>query len=439
MKFREVLLVVVLILAGLVVYQIKTDHWNFDWNWGWDDDFGFVGKEVTAEETRTIEAPLPPAIEIDNGHGWVEVRGGDQDFAQLTFKKIVWRKNDEEAREISKQLKYTLAAAADKLTLATNRDDFRRKNFETAFMLTVPRSMVVRVTNGYGVVRVEGVKEATVLNRHGEVFVSRVDGPCILETSYDDLEAREIKGPCRAVNSHADVRVELVTGDLSVGTSYARIRVKDIGGQADLRGSHTDVEALRVTGAVAVDTSYEKVLLDDVGSAKVSGQNMAVTAGNVRGDLEVRTSYEHVRASGIRGSLRVDARNSAVTATGVDGPLISVQTSYENVSLADFSAEASVACRNGDITLAPRNLKSGMNIHNEHGRIDLVWPSGEVARIEARSKGGSVSWGLAEKPDVDETNGIALVKAYLANALAPLVYLSTEYDDIRIEEGGHKH
>jgi hypothetical protein len=59
MRFREVFLVVVLIVAGLVLYQYKTGHWNFDWNWGWSEDFGFVGKEVTAEETRTIEAPLP--------------------------------------------------------------------------------------------------------------------------------------------------------------------------------------------------------------------------------------------------------------------------------------------------------------------------------------------------------------------------------------------
>ncbi len=438
MKFREVFLVVVLILAGLVLYQVKTGHWNFDWNWGWGDDFGIVGKEVTAEETRTIAAPLPPAIEIVNGHGWVEVRGGDQDAAQLTFKKVVWRRNEAEARDVAGQLKYTLTAAADKLTLTTNRDEFRRKNFETGFILTVPRSMVVTVTNGYGAVRVEGVKEATVRNRNGEVFASNVAGPCVLETSYEDLEAQEIKGPCRIVNKNGDVRVGAVTGDLSVRTSYARIRVEDAAGWADLGGSNTDVEARRVAGAVTVDTSYEKVLLDDVGPAVVTGHNMAVAAGNVRGDLEVRTSYESVRATGVQGKLLVDAHNSAVAATGIGGLVISIRTSYENVSLTDFSAEASVVCRNGNVRLEPRDLKYGLDVRNENGRIDLVWPAGGKARLEARSKGGSVTWGLADKPDVDETNGVALVKAYSANAAAPFVYLSTAYDDIRIEEGGRR-
>lgn len=438
MKFREIVLVVVLVLAGLVLYQVKTGHWNLDWDWGWDGDWGFVGTEVAAEETRTIEAPLPPVIEIENGHGWVEVRGGDQDFAQLTFKKVVWRRDEEEARRVADQIKYSLASAADKLTLATNRDEFRRKNFETGFVLTVPRATAVRVVNGYGTVRIEGVREATVRNRHGEVDVSSVDGPCDLETSYDDVEVREVAGPCRVVNRHDNVRAVSVTGDLAVETSYARIRVEDIGGRADLRGPNTSVEALRVAGPVTVDASYEKVLLDDVGPATVTGHNMAVTAGRVRGDLEVRTSYEAVRVSGVAGGLVVEARNSAVTATDIDGPSIAVRTSYEPVSLTDFEGETSIVCRNGNVSLEPRDLRHGLDVRNEHGRIDLVWPAGRRARLEARSRGGSVSWGLADKPDVEQSNGVALLKAYSEVLDAPLVYLSTEYDDIRIEEGGRR-
>jgi hypothetical protein len=103
MKFREVLLVVVLILAGLVVYQVQTGHWNLDFNWG--GDFAGFGKEYASEETRTIDAPLPPAIEVVNGHGWIEVRGGDQQNVVLTFKKVVWRRTEEEAKDVADRLK----------------------------------------------------------------------------------------------------------------------------------------------------------------------------------------------------------------------------------------------------------------------------------------------------------------------------------------------
>ncbi len=439
MKFREVLLVVVLILAGLVVYQVQTGHWNLDLNWDdWGDDFIGAGREFTYEETRTIEAPLPALLEVANGHGWVEVRGGDQTDIQLTFKKVVWRKTEEEAKDIAGRLKYNLTAASDRLTLDTNRDEFRKKNFETGFILTVPRAMAIRVTNGYGVVRVEGVKEASVRNRHGELFASDIGGPCTLETSYEDLEAQDIRGECRITNSHADVRAVSVAGDLWVETSYARIRVEDAGQKAELRGSHVGVDARRVAGPVSVDTSYEKVFLSDVGPATVRAHHSAVMAENVRGALDISTSYEPVQASKIQGDLLVSASNSDVSATGVVGSRISIASSYENIILDDFSAEVTVVLRNGNVVLKPRDLKHGMDVRNEYGTIHLAWPDGETPRLEARSKGGEVQWGLPEKPDVDQTNGVSLVKAFTANSDSPLIYLSTTYENIRIEAASRK-
>lgn len=441
MKFREVLLVIVLVLAGLVVYQVQTGHWNIDtsgWKWGWEEGFGGIGREFTSEETRTIEAPLPAVIEVVNGQGWVEVRGADQDTVQLTFKKVVWRRDEEEARDVAGRIKYSVTTAADKLTLTTNRDEFRKKNFETGFVMTVPRTMTVRVTNGYGVVRVERVKEAVVRNRHGELFASDIEGPCTLETSYEDLEVQGLRGEGRLTNSHADVRAVSVAGDLTIETSYARVRVEDAGGKVAAGGSNVDVDLRRVQGAVVVETSYESVFLSDVGPAKVTGHNMAVTAENVRGDLTVTTSYEPVQAKGVQGRFLVDAHNSHVIAAGVSGDLIKVNTSYENVSLSEFSAEVEVTCRNGNVRLEPLDLKHAMDVRDEYGTIDFIWPSGQRARLEARSKGGSVSWGLGERPDVDESNGVSLVKAFSSDTGSPLIYLSTTYDNVRILEGGRK-
>jgi DUF4097 and DUF4098 domain-containing protein YvlB len=440
MKFREILLVVVLVLAGFVVFQVKTGKWSLnDGDWVWLDDFGFAGQQATAEEQRTIAAPLPPAIEIANSHGSVEVRGGDQDFVQVTFKKSVWRRKKEDAESVAAQVRYTLTSTADKLTLASNRAELaQHQNIETSFILTVPRSMVATITNSYGTVLVESVQQATVRNSHGELTAANVSGSCVLETSYDDIEADGIKGPCRIINSHGDVRAGSITGDLSVETSYARIRVNGAGGKADLRGPHTDVEALRISGPVTVDTSYEKVVLGDVGPAKVTGNNMDVTAETVHGDLEVETSYEPVRAEGVQGRLIVDAHNATVTAKRIDGPSISIKTSYESVWVTDFSGGATVVDHNGKVTLEPRDLKGAIDVHNEYGAIDFVWPAGGKARLEARSKGGNVSWGLADKLDVNETDGVSLVKAFSSELTAPLIVLSTTYDNIHIQEGARK-
>ncbi len=191
-------------------------------------------------------------------------------------------------------------------------------------------------------------------------------------------------------------------------------------------------------GAVQVDTSYEKVSLSDVGPAIVIAHHAAVTAENVRGDLDVQTSYEGVQATDVKGRFLVEAHNSSVTAAGIGGGEISVKTSYENVTLDDFSAEVTVVLRNGNIILKPRDLKHGMDVRNEYGTIQLAWPIGETTRLEARSKGGEVEWGLSEKPDVDQSNGVSLIKAFTANSGSPLIYLSTTYEKIRIEAASRK-
>ncbi len=438
MRFREILLVAVLILAGFAFFQFKTGKWSADWDWDWFDGFDRYSRESSAEETRTIEAPLPPSIEVRNGHGWVEVRGADQETVQLTFKKVAWRRTEEEAREIVDRVRYTVTAEADRLVLATNRDEFPRKNFETGFVLTVPRGMAVAVVNAYGRVRIDGVAEATVRNSHGEVFVTDVSGSCGVETSYEDVEVTRITGGCRIVNSHADVRAGSVGGDLRIETSYAHVRVEDAGGTAEVRGSNNEVDVRRVAGAVSVETSYEKVYLADVGPATVTARNTAVTADGVKGNLDVRTSYEPVQAFRVQGDLVVRAENAPVTVQEVGGRSIDVTTSYDKVELSGFSAEVRVSNRSGRVGLEPLDLRHGMDVRNENGEIRLAWPDGETARLEAQSRGGEVHWDLEGRPDVDQSNGVSLVKAFSANAGAPLVYLSTRYADIRIEPASRK-
>ncbi len=438
MKFKEILLVVVLILAGFVFFQFKTGKWDVNWDWDWADGFGRFSGEASAEETRTFEAPLPAAIEVQNGNGWVEVRGADQETVQMTFKKTAWRRTDEEAREIVDRIRYVVTPEADKLILTTNRDEFARKNFETGFVLTVPKGMAVSVVNAYGVVRIDGVAEATVRNRHGEVFAADVRGTCSLETSYEDVEVQRVAGECRIVDRNADVRAGSIERDLRIETSYGRVRVEDAGGGLEVRGSNIDVDARRVAGAVKVETSYERVYLADVGPATVTARNSAVTAADVRGDLEVRTSYEPVQAARVQGDLRIIAENAAVTAGDIGGRKIEVRTSYEPVTLSGFSAEVGVTNRNAKVGLEPLDLRYGMDVRNEYGAIALAWPDGARARLEAQARGGAVHWGLSERPDVDQTNGTSLVKAFSAEAGAPLVSLATQYDDIRIEPAARK-
>jgi DUF4097 and DUF4098 domain-containing protein YvlB len=432
MKFREVLLVIVLLLAGVAVYQAQTGRW--DLHFGWDDEFFGLGKEYAFEETKIIEGPLPAALEVTNLHGWVEIRGGDQESVQLTFKKRIWRRDETKAREIADRLHYILNQTGDRLSFSTNREEFTRRNFETGFILVVPRRMAVTVSNSYGTVTLDGLKEAAVRNRHGRVSASRIEGGCTLDSTYDDIEASNILADCRILGGHADVKVYSASGDLRIETTYGEVRFEDVGGKAEVVAHHTSVDGRRVKGPVSVETSYERISLTDVGPARVRAHHASVEAADVRGDLDVRTSYEPVKARNVQGSLLVSGHNAEVTASGVHGEEISVTTTHENVDLSDFSAGLKISLRHGKLSLTPSSLRLPMDVRCEYVDIDFYWPAGETSPLEAESRGGSVKWGLPGKPALEKTNGTSVVKAFQENTGKPGVFLATTYGDIRIEE-----
>jgi DUF4097 and DUF4098 domain-containing protein YvlB len=431
MKFREVLLLVLLIGAGLVLYQVQTGHWNLHFNW--DEDFFGFGNEYTYEESAVFEAPFPDSLEIVNSHGWVVVEGTDEDVARLTFKKRVWRKNEEEARALAGELRYIVERTSDRLALSTNREDMRRRSFETGFVLTVPRGTSVSVKNSYGYVTVSDVGEAAVDNRHGKVFVARVEGSCKIGTTYDDVEVENVGAECRVTARHADVKALSIGGDVTIETSYAKIRVEGLAQSLNIQAPHTVVRGRDIGGTVDIETSYEDITLSEVGPTKIRSRHATVDADDVRGDLDVGTTYERVRATNIQGSLSVVGNNVGVSARGVDGPRLVIDTSYESVDVFDFSAESSIQVRNGNITLAPRTLAFPLDVRAENARIQFIWPAGEEAPVEARSKGGNVKWALSGEPTVRKTNGVSLIKAFEDRTDRPLIFLSTTYADIRIE------
>jgi len=434
MRFREVLLVVFLLAVGVVIYQAQTGRWDLHFGWNDDGVFGWGGKEYAFEEAQVIDGPLPAALEITNSHGSVEVRGADQETVQLTFKKKIWRRDEADAREVDGKLKPVIKKTADRLSISTNRDEFTKRNFETGFVLVVPRRMIVAVTNSYGPVKVEAVKEAMVDNRHGRVAVSDIEGPCGIESSYDEIQVMNARANCQVLGHHSDLRILGVAGDLRAETSYGEVRFEDIGGKADVIGTHAPVDGRRVKGPVSVETSYERISLTDAGPVRVQAHHCPVEAVDIHGDVDIQTSYEPVKARNVQGNFTVNGNNVEVTAAGVKGQEINITSSHENVDISDFSAKVTISLRHGNTVLSPSALKFPVDVRNEYGSIEFYWPAGETSPLEAQTRGGSIKWGLSGKPSVEKTNGTSLVKAFVENSDKPGVYLSTTYGDIRIDE-----
>lgn len=430
MKIRQAVLVVLLVLFGAAIYAVQTGRWDI--HFGDGDEISFGGRVFTFEESQIIDPPLPARLEIENRHGRVEIETAGQDAITLVLVKSIHRRKEPEALEVADRLKAVVVRKADRIRITTNREDFERKNFETDFKLVVPRGTDVSIINGYGLVRAVGTRETTIVNRHGPLRAADIEGPLTAETSYDELEVDRALAGCEVTGRHADVRVANVTGDALVSATYGDVRLEDVSGRGRVAGEHAEVACRRIAGEVEAGTSYEAITLFDVGPARIDARHADVRADAVRGALVVLDRYARVEAADIAGGLRVEGGNISVAARNVRGGEIRVVSTYENVDLLDIDGPVFVSLAHGDLILEPRNLDAAIAVKNDHGAVELRWPAGAQNPFEARSRGGSVRWGLAAAPSLEQTNGTSLLKAFPDLSGRPAVSIETSYGDIVI-------
>jgi len=432
MRAREVLLLIFIILVGTLAYVIHTGEISFDGDW----EVGVIGagRSWSYEESMIVEAPVPALVEVINSHGAVDIRGVDRADISLRLRKKIWRRTEKEALEIAGKLKAEIDRKGDRIVISINRDEFKKRNFETSFVLEVPRQTAVEIENSYGKVTAVNLVSGKIGNRHGRVDVSDIDGSLSVDGSYEDIDIVRVGAGCAVVSRHADVSVMGVAGRLTIDHSYGKVTAEDAAAGADIIGSHSAVVCRNIKGPVDVRTSYEKVALTDVGPAVVRGHHAPVTAERVDGDLKVSTSYEKVKALDVRGNLDVEGKSVGVYGRGISGREIRVATSYEDLDLGEFTGRASISLAHGDARLAPSSADVPIEIRNTYSTIRFAWPAGDRGPFEARSRGGEIKWGLAVPPSLNTTNGEAVVKAFEDRAARPAVTIQTTHGDIIVEE-----
>jgi hypothetical protein len=432
MRAKEIVLLVLVIAAGILLYQERTGKIGFGWRPG---DFIFLdGEAFTFQETQVLEVPAPASLRLLNAHGAVEIQGAETDKITVTFEKKIRRHRETEAKEVAAELHLRVEKNGAALVIGTNRDEFRRRNFETNLRLTVPAATAVEVVNSHGPVTVRGLMAAVIANSHGEVTASAIAGGLKVDNSYEDVTVDGVRSRCEIRSTHADVSARNVEGGLKVDQSYGFARLQKIGQRLDLDGPHTEVVAEDVTGPVDIQNSYEKVTLRRVGPAKVTGHHSDVEATQVDGGLEVATSYASVDADSVRGGLRVSGKSVSVTGEAISPGEISVSTSYEPVTLSGFSGKATILVSHGGVTLTPLALSGPLEVRGSYSPIILHWPAGGPYPIEAQCRSGRIHWRITPEARVEEKDGTEEVKAFSGFADKPTIRLVTSYDNIDVEE-----
>jgi hypothetical protein len=431
MKAKGIILLLVIVAAGVFFTHVQTGKIDLEW----DDFIAFDFNEYTYQETQVIEPPLPAALKVVNSHGEVEVVGAETDRITFVFEKKIWRRNEEKAKEVADRLHPVVTKGDANVVLATNRNEFKRRNFETVFRVTVPAGLAVEVTNSYGPVKADRVGEVAVDNPHGDVTVTNIQGGALIENSYENVKVSGLTSNCTIKSRHADISLKEVGGEVNIDNSYGMVDLRNVSRRTTITAPHTEIWVEDVAGPLELRNSYEKITLRRVGPARLEGSHSEVDAQEVNGNLEITDTYEPVALKSVRGNLQINGEHVAVSAADVIGETIYVSSSYEDVNLADFSGKTTLLLSHGDISLTPLPLTGPLEVRATYSPIRLFWPGEERYPVEAQTKSSEIYWNIFGSVTTEEKDSLTIIRAFSEVTDKPRILLSTTYGDIEFEKG----
>jgi hypothetical protein len=432
MKFREILLAILIIGLGVLIYYGKTGRIDLIW-----DGSGFLlgaWDPYEFEETQVLPGPLPAEVQVSNAHGSVAIQGTDTDKVTVTFKKVVYRKSKEAAQKDADLLKMTVSRDGTAVRLATNREDFKRRNFETHFTVSVPAKTAVRVRNSYGLVKTIGTGPTEIENPHGEVRALEIAGALTVKSTYAEVTIRGVEGDVRLTCPHVDLTVAEVGGECVIEHRYGDIRVEKAARKVTIDGSHSDISGIALSGEVYIENSYEPIVLRETGPATVRAHHSDIRVFKTAGKLDIRDQYSRIDIDGVQGDLAIDAPNSEISAEAVTAAEISIGSSYKAVALRGFTGHAVISTSHGDLVLEPAGITGPIDVQGTYASVRLIWPAGARIPFEGQTKNGQIFWALADRPTLETTNGQSVTKAFQDETGKPAIRITTSYGDIRVEE-----
>jgi len=432
MKAKEIILLILIIVAGVFFYHAYTG--KLDFSFAIDDHFFFLTDEFAYEEFQELEPLFPPKLQIINAHGDIEIQGTDEERITISFQKKIHRKNEEQAKEVSDKLKMIINKDAHQLTISTNRDEFRRTNFRTSFRISLPPGMDVEVENSHGTVKASKVRNTNISNRHGKIIASDIGGDLVIKNSYKDVEIENVQSDCQLESKHSTIFIKSVKGKTQIDHRYGKIHLENISQDVKVEGSHSEIFGKNLMGSVEIETSYKDIALFDVGPTKIRGHHSLVEVEGAREYLDVKDNYGKVKVNNIQGDLIIEGKNLDLYGKTIVGQKIYISSSYGNIELSEFSGQTTILLSHGEIVLEPSPLTHSIEVKGKYADIKFYWPLGGKYPFEAKAKYGDIKWRLPIELTFQEENNVSSIKAFLQEKENPPIFISTSYGTIRIEE-----
>jgi DUF4097 and DUF4098 domain-containing protein YvlB len=291
----EIFLVLgMLCLIGIVVAvdygRGRINSGPFIENWG-----NTVERELEGPSPVTV--PSDTRISVRNNRGDISVHSSDESRIRVSGKKEIRTWNEADADRIASSVSVEVVKNGDGYEIRPVGNDSR---VSVDMEVSVPPKASLTIHGEKGDIQVSGMEKPVVINTtNGDIEVRETSGDVSAETRKGDIKVSDTKGDVKVTGRGGVVNVSGATGGLTIdGEFYGPIRADKIAKGVRFVSQRTDLTLNQLSGHMEAGPGSLEIAdapgnltlrtSDDVNIENASGK---VKIDNRKGNVEVRFSF----------------------------------------------------------------------------------------------------------------------------------------------------
>jgi DUF4097 and DUF4098 domain-containing protein YvlB len=236
--------------------------------------------KYTDTEELSLTLSAGGTLHVSTQNGWISVRPGDVEEVQITARKTVRSRTDEEARQFCEETKIETEEKPSEATVTVvfPEDYYKRASISVSIEAIVPKKCNLDLDTS-----------------NGRIELREIEGTVEAQTSNGSIEGEDIRGDVHADTSNGSIHLEDVSGTVEAGTSNGRVTVRNAGGDIRCHTSNGSIQMHNVVAGADGVTSNGSVTCSLPGDASAT-VSASTSNGRVKCDFPLTVSRN--RASG---------------------------------------------------------------------------------------------------------------------------------------------
>jgi len=375
----EIFLVLALLLLVGIVVGVDTVKGKFP---GIHAEFGDFGRNSYDYDLEVEPKPVPPnaRIIVRSTRGDITVRSSDDPEIRVSGKKNIRAWSDKEAAQLADRVSVEVVKNGDAYEIHPTGSNTGDSRLGFNMEIVVPKKAQLTIRNEKGDIAVSDIAGPVVIDNHnGDVDVRNTTGDVTIDMRHGDVKVADTKGDIRLAGKGGEVGVTTASGSLTVdGEFYGPIRADKIARGVRYISQRSDLTLSQLSGHL-----------------ELSSGNLEIT--DAPGNLQLRTNRYDVDVENVGGKAKIENRDGTVELRFSSPPKDDIDITNANaiISLslpASSSFEITADCHSCDIdsdfsggTLSKTSTGSGDN------HLQGKYGTGRAVRITVKTSYGNIS------------------------------------------------